>query len=166
MRGQAATIDVIFSTVALLLLVFGLVSFLSAETGNAQAGQSSNERDRLALSTLTELVQTPGEPENWSASDCARPGLSCGEGKICPDKLENLSSLYFSDYDRARRLLNLQAYQVSIFICDPSNHSSCSYALSAQAREESRLASSQVSREEMLSTLDGKTVSVIIFAWE
>jgi hypothetical protein len=165
MKGQAVSIDLVLSIVLFSLLVFGMISFLTSEAKNTESRSLDAKRDRLASSALYQLAMTPGRPENWNSSTCQRIGISCDQGKICKEKADALSSLYSSNYSQAKSLLNLDAYDVSIFICSPSNYSSCDYNITTGGRDAARAGSTSVSREEVISALDGNTVSVIIYAW-
>ncbi len=166
MRGQIASVDLVFSTLILVIVALTLISFLNTELKTSESLSLDEKRDGLVLSAAQQLALTTGRPENWNASTCERAGLSCGEGLLCIEKISSLSSLYSSDYNKTRGLIGLGAYEVSILICKPNDYSSCDYNFSTQARETDRLNSSHVSRAEVLSTLGGKTVSVIVYAWE
>ena len=166
MRGQIASIDIVFSTILLGILAFTIISFANTELKASGSFSLDEKRDGLTLLAAQQLALTAGRPENWNASNCERLGLSCGEGELCAEKISGISSLYSSDYNLTRKHIGLGAYDVSILVCSPNNYSSCDYNLSTQARETDRLNSSHVSRAEVLSTLGGKTVSVIIYAWE
>jgi len=166
LRGQAASIDLLLSTIALSILALTLITFVEAEIKNSESATADERRDAFSFAAIQELALTPGRPENWDIDSCERIGLSCTEGELCAEKISMLSSLYSSDYNRTRRLLGLGAYDVSILVCQPSDYSSCDFNLSTQEREDDRAGSNHVSRAEALSTLGGETVSVIIYAWE
>ncbi|MFH1470555.1 MAG: hypothetical protein ABIF01_02300 [Candidatus Micrarchaeota archaeon] len=166
MRAQIASIDLLLSTIALSVLALTLITFIEAEIRNTESATADERRDAFSFAAVQELALTPGSPENWDIDSCERIGLSCAEGELCAEKISLLSSLYSSDYNGTKRLLGLGAYDVSILICAPYDYSSCDYNFSTQAREDDRAGSNHVSRAEALSTLGGKTVSVIIYAWE
>ena len=166
MKGQTAAIDLILSTLVLSLLAFGIIAFLDAELKNSESAYMDLKRDWLAQSAAYMLANSAGNPENWNETSCESPGLSCGQGVLCPWKLSLLESLYSSDYNQTRELLNLLGYGTSILVCNPSDYSECDYNMSTQAGEDDRLSSHHVSRGEILSTLNGRTVSVIVYAWE
>jgi hypothetical protein len=166
MKAQAASIDLMLSATVLSLLLFGLITFLLTETNTVDSQLTDNTRDRLVLSAAGQLALSNGIPDDWNAFTCTRLGLSCGQGTLCPQKASSLASLYFSDYNRTKDLINLRAYGVSILVCNASNYSQCIYNLTTAALESDRASSSHVSRAEALSSLNGTIVSVIVYAWE
>lgn len=166
MKGQAVSLDLVLSVIILSLLAFTLVSFLSAESKNAEMRFLDEKRDRLALSALSELASSSGRPDNWGYSNCERLGLSSEQGTFDSSKVIALRAMYLFNYNRTRSLLNLGAYDISILVCSSSNYSSCTYNMSTSARELDRQTSNHVSRVEAVSTLNGQTVSLIMYVWE
>ncbi|MFH1448463.1 MAG: hypothetical protein ABIG39_06375 [Candidatus Micrarchaeota archaeon] len=165
MRGQAASMDLILSTVLFALLAFSIMSFLHTEIKSADSKFLDEKRDRLTNFAAYQLIFLSGRPDNWNSSNCDRIGLSCSQGSLCTSKISEIEAMYSSDYNETRNLLNLVAYDVSIHICSTGNYSDCDYNFTTQDREADRAASSSVSRAELVSTLNGELVSVIVYAW-
>ncbi len=166
MKAQAAAIDLVFATIIFLLMAFTLVSFMHSEIKNTEVIFSDDKRDRFTQAAASQLAFSGGRPENWDSSNYERIGLLCGQGELCTRKVTALNSLYSSDYNSTKDKLNLGSYDVSIYICSPTNYSNCDYNITTSERDSNRTASTAVSRAERLSELDGEIVSVIIYSWE
>src|SRR5271157_2384079 len=115
-RAQVSGIDLIlaimlFSMVLILFSVFWNVLQYNVKT--------STDADIIAIQVANRLLDSPGYPSNWNATNVQLIGLSSERGVMDQDKFENLLQLMTLNYDEVRQLLGLGSYQIYINLTYP-----------------------------------------------
>ncbi len=74
-----------------------------------------------ALSVSDILLRSPGSPGDWNESNVLSIGLANEEHVLNISKVHSLFNLLNSDYDRAKSLLGIPAYQLNISLTDATH---------------------------------------------
>jgi len=129
MRYKNAQVSGLDLILALMLFLTVLVLFTVLWDMVHYNVKSSANADLIAIEVANKLLDSPGYPADWNASNVQVIGLSSERGVIDQAKLENLLDLLntsrpdFNDrYDLVRELLGLGPYQLCINLTDESGN--------------------------------------------
>ncbi|MCX6775822.1 MAG: VWA domain-containing protein [Candidatus Micrarchaeota archaeon] len=121
-KAQVSGLDLIL---ALMLFLTVLVLFTVLWDMVHYNVKSSANADLIAIEVANKLLNSPGYPYDWNATNVQVIGLSSERGVIDQAKLENLLDLlntsrpdFNERYDLVRELLGLGPYQLCINLTD------------------------------------------------
>ena len=110
-KAQISGLDLILA----LMLFFTVVTLFAVLWDTVHYNvKSSADADIIAIQVANRLLESPGYPQDWNATNVELIGLSSERGVVDQSKLENLFELITLDYDKVRELLGLGPYQIYI----------------------------------------------------
>jgi len=86
-RGQVAFTDATLSSLILIMITLVVLETMSIHTMQSEGKKTSLEAKELS----DFLVFSEGYPLNWTRSSLSAPGIYCGIGEICLNKLTELN---------------------------------------------------------------------------
>jgi len=107
-KAQISGLDLIlalmlfFTIMMLFAILWDLVHYNIRSTADA---------DVIAIQVANRLLDSPGYPYDWNATNVELIGLSSERGVMDQVKFENLLDMLELDYDKVRELLGLGPYQ-------------------------------------------------------
>ncbi|NYZ76445.1 VWA domain-containing protein [Candidatus Micrarchaeota archaeon] len=117
-KAQISGLDLIlaimlFSTAIILFSILWEVVQYNVKT--------STDANVIAIQVANRLLDSPGYPLNWNATNVQLIGLSSDRGVMDQEKLQNLINLLNNPatYDQARTLLGLGPYQICVNMTYP-----------------------------------------------
>jgi hypothetical protein len=114
MRYKKAQISGLDLILAILLFSMALILFSILWDLVQYNIRTSADADVIAIQVANRLLDSPGYPTDWNATNVELIGLSSERGVMDQSKLENLLELLTLDYDKVRELLGLGPYQLYI----------------------------------------------------
>lgn len=109
-RAQAASIDGMIAITLFLAIL--AVFFIHRAELTRQSGYPFSDMAIRATTATDYLLNSPGVPANWTASDVQVVGLTHQAGRIDPDRLAAFMALSSASYENATTLLGLSPFSV------------------------------------------------------
>ncbi|MEM3399380.1 MAG: hypothetical protein QXP42_00960 [Candidatus Micrarchaeia archaeon] len=159
-RAQIATLDMLLAITVLLLIVFSFIMFLIVEM-HEKDKKSHADSERI----LSALVGSSGKPSNWTSTHFIIPGLKCGQGVVCANKIKELNnscgSSSQSGYVSVKKSLGIptQYYLIGYYA---SNSERCLCGCDLSERRNTAL---EVSKSSLLVSLDNNITRLSIYLW-
>jgi len=92
-KAQIISIELMFSVIIILLLFGATIIIFQTETRKTIEEYNYETRKIIALSVLSELIETTGVPGNWNyLSSYEKPGLALNKKSLSKEKLERFKT--------------------------------------------------------------------------
>jgi hypothetical protein len=115
-KAQVSGLDLIL---AIILFSMVLILFYVLWNVTQYNVKTSADADIIAIQVANRLLDSPGYPSNWNATNVQLIGLSSERGVMDQSKFEDLLQLMSLNYDEVRQLLGLGPYQIYITMTYP-----------------------------------------------